>query len=123
MNCITFFENIIKLWEVFRVPNILVSNEGRAFTMTESLAFCQKSKRNNIQPTGSLVFHPQSKSYVLLSVDRLKRSLLKLKVDKTVYGCHCDISIELQSNITTNYAEQWFMHRSTDEPKEDMPKH
>lgn len=95
MNCTTFFETIIKLWQVFRVPNILVSNKGRSFTSIEFLAFCQKNKRNNIQHTGLLVFQPQSKSYVLLSVDRLKSSLLKLKVDKTVYGCYYDISIEL----------------------------
>ncbi len=79
MNHPTSSETVRKLQEIFSrfgTPEILVSDNGTAFTSAEFSDFC---KQNCIQHFRSLPFHPQSNGQAECFVDTFRRALLKLK--------------------------------------------
>ncbi|GAA47926.1 hypothetical protein CLF_100974 [Clonorchis sinensis] len=83
MDHITACATISKLKHVFSrfgVPNIIVSDNGSAFTSAKFSDFCQE---NSIQHVRSPPFHPQSNGQVERFVDTFKRALLKLKGEGT----------------------------------------
>ena len=79
MNHPTSSETVRKLQEIFSrfgTPEILVSDNGNAFTSVEFSDFCNQ---NSIQHLRSPPLHPQSKGQAELLVDTFKRALLQLK--------------------------------------------
>ena len=79
MNMTTSSETVRKLQEVFGrfgVPEILVSDNGTAFTSADFSDFC---KQNIILHLWSSPFHPQSNGQAERFVNTFKRAVLKLK--------------------------------------------
>lgn len=80
----TFEENILKLQDIFnrfRVPKMLVSDNGSTFTSAKISDFCHQ---NGIKHIRAPPFHPQSNGQIERFVGTFKRVLQKLNVASTV---------------------------------------
>ncbi|KER23637.1 hypothetical protein T265_08531 [Opisthorchis viverrini] len=83
MKSITACATISKLRHVssqFGVPNVIVSDNGSAFTSSKLYDLCRE---NSIQHVRSPPFHSQSNGQVERFLETFKRALLKLKGERT----------------------------------------